>query len=317
MEATGIGTAIMLAIAAGLWFLYLVPTWVRRREYLATERTATRLQQTLRVMAETAEIPDPVRIEATAREAAKQERRLRAAERAERRRLAEQLRRDEAAERALDRSELRTARIPSAAAMRRRRMRRTRVMASVLMVAASVVGAVQVVLITTTGAVTGSWIVLVAAGAGACTAVGVQCRLDALSAPATAHPARLPAPDLVEQPAPVAAAPRQWTPVPLPRPRYLEQPPAEPVVPRVDAAALLRAAAAEAERARRAAHEEPEVVPFRPRAMPEAPTAAPAPVTAAARPAGASRFARMGLLDPADTAATDLDEVLRRRRSAG
>ena len=39
MDLTGGGTAIMLAIAAGLWFLYLVPTWVRRREYLAwTER---------------------------------------------------------------------------------------------------------------------------------------------------------------------------------------------------------------------------------------------------------------------------------------
>ncbi len=44
----------MLAVATGLWFLYLVPTWLRRREYLSTERTATRLQQTLRVMAETA-----------------------------------------------------------------------------------------------------------------------------------------------------------------------------------------------------------------------------------------------------------------------
>ena len=60
----------MLAVAAGLWFLYLVPTWVRRREYLATERTATRIQQTMRVLAETAEVPESVRIAATAREAA-------------------------------------------------------------------------------------------------------------------------------------------------------------------------------------------------------------------------------------------------------
>ena len=74
MELTSAGTAIMLAIAAGLWFLYLVPTWVRRREYLATERTATRLQQTMRVLAETAEVPDAVRIAATARDAARAER---------------------------------------------------------------------------------------------------------------------------------------------------------------------------------------------------------------------------------------------------
>jgi hypothetical protein len=67
MEGTGAGTAIMLAVAALLWFVYLVPTWLRRREYLATERTATRLQQTIRVMAETAEMPDTVRVAATAR----------------------------------------------------------------------------------------------------------------------------------------------------------------------------------------------------------------------------------------------------------
>ncbi|GAA2090436.1 hypothetical protein GCM10009840_31850 [Pseudolysinimonas kribbensis] len=317
MEATGIGTAIMLALAAGLWFLYLVPTWLRRREYLATERTATRLQQTLRVMAETAEVPEPVRVEATVREAAKQERVLQAQERAERRRLAEQLRRDEVAERALDRSDLRTARVASGPELRRRRMRRTRVLASMLMVAATVVGAAQVVLIATTGAVTGSWVVLVAAAAGACAAVGVQRRLDALTAPrATGRPASPAASVPAEAPAAAADAPRAWTPVPLPRPRYLEHPVASPTAPRIDAAALLRAAAAEAERARRAAHDEPEVVPFRPRATPA--SAATSTVSAGgARPGASSRFARMGLLDPADTAATDLDEVLRRRRWAG
>ena len=78
MDLTGGGTAIMLAIAAGLWFLYLVPTWVRRREYLATERTATRLQQTMRVLAETAEVPDTVRVAATARDVARARRALRA-----------------------------------------------------------------------------------------------------------------------------------------------------------------------------------------------------------------------------------------------
>ncbi len=37
------GGGVVLAIAAALWLLYLVPTWLRRREYLATERNAVRL----------------------------------------------------------------------------------------------------------------------------------------------------------------------------------------------------------------------------------------------------------------------------------
>ena len=55
MELTGLGGGVMLAVAAGLWLVYLVPTWVKRREYMATERNAVRLQQTIRVLAETTE----------------------------------------------------------------------------------------------------------------------------------------------------------------------------------------------------------------------------------------------------------------------
>jgi hypothetical protein len=306
MEATGVGTAIMLAIAAGLWFLYLVPTWLRRREYLATERTATRLQQTLRIMAETAETPEVVWVEATVRDAARQQRALRAREAAEHRRLAEELRQAEAAERA-------ARPVPSvdAGELRRRRVRRSRTLASLLMIVATVVGGVQTVLIAMTGAVVASWVVLAVAATGACVAVGMQRRLDAAAAPRRAsRVASAPSVTAAEAPSASAAA-REWTPVPLPKPRYLERPAPQSVAPRLDAAALLRAAAEEAERARRAAHAEPEVVQFRPRTP--TPTAVPA---AATRPAAASRFARMGLVDPRDTAATDLDEVLRRRRSA-
>src|SRR5690606_10372853 len=64
--------------AAVLWFIYLVPTWLRRREYLSTERNAVRLQQTLRIMAETAQVPEAVRIETHAHAIAAQQRALRA-----------------------------------------------------------------------------------------------------------------------------------------------------------------------------------------------------------------------------------------------
>jgi hypothetical protein len=313
MEATGIGTAVMLAIAAGLWFLYLVPTWLKRREYLATERTAARLQQTIRVMAEASESPEIVRVEATVRDAARHQSALRAQERAERRLLAQQLRREEAAERAADRAAGQAARAANAplrtidtAAARRRRVRRTRTLASLLMIGATVVGGIQLVLMATTGIVPASWLVLALAGVGAAVAVGVQRRLDAVTAPRIAAPVvrTAAASPVVHDDAVTAEPVREWTPVPLPRPRYLAQPAPQPVVPRVDAAALLRAAAEEAERARRAAHAEPEVVPFRPRS---APAAAAAP----------SRFASMGLVDPADTAAPDIDAAMRRRTAAG
>ena len=38
----------MLAVAALLWFLYLVPTWVRRREFIASEHGAGRPERQIR-----------------------------------------------------------------------------------------------------------------------------------------------------------------------------------------------------------------------------------------------------------------------------
>lgn len=73
-EFTGLGTSLVLLLAVALWIAYLVPMWTRKREYLATERNAIRLQQTLRIMAESAEAPEEVRLEADARTIAIQQR---------------------------------------------------------------------------------------------------------------------------------------------------------------------------------------------------------------------------------------------------
>jgi len=62
-----LGGGVLLAVAAALWLVYLVPNWLRRSEYLATERNAVRLQQTIRVLAETAETPEAVRLETAAK----------------------------------------------------------------------------------------------------------------------------------------------------------------------------------------------------------------------------------------------------------
>ena len=77
MNVNPLGSSAVLVLAAVLWFVYLIPTWLRRREYLATERNAVRLQQTLRIMAETAQVPREVHAESTARSVAAQQRILR------------------------------------------------------------------------------------------------------------------------------------------------------------------------------------------------------------------------------------------------
>jgi hypothetical protein len=291
MDGTGAGTAIMLAVAALLWFVYLLPTWLRRREYLATERTATRLQQTIRVLAETAEIPDAVRVAATAREAARQERILRAQER----------RADAMAARQVAAIRRET---PSsgpryqldAEVVRRRRMRRTRLGASLLMVAATVIVLVQVWLIATTGMTPGAVGVLALGGAGGAVAIAVRRRLEARAIPwAQASPRSRAAVQVADV---VTAAPsRPWTPVEMPRPMYLSRPVDGASAPDPRLHDALRAAAAEAEATLRAAQASPEVVRLR----------SPQP----------SKYARMGVIGPDAVETPDLDEVLRRRRSAG
>lgn len=296
MQVSGVGTAVMFAVAAVLWFAYLVPTWVRRREYLATERNATRLQQTLRIMAETSETPRVVRAEATARSAAHQERLLR-----------ERTRQQEARERAAL-AATRTAQDPriAAAEARRARLRRGRLAASLLLLAALVVAGAQTWLAVTRGPVTGSWVVLGSSGGSALIAIGALRTLARR---------RIPAPVLAESAAPVVveerrtAAPRrkEWTPVPVPRPRYLGSPVPQRVAPIPDADRLLREASEHARSALRAAHGEARVVAF--------PT--PAPAAEAPRETAPSPWAAMGVVGEVAPTAPDLDEVLRRRRAAG
>ncbi len=280
----------MLAVAAVLWFLYLVPTWLRRREYLATERTATRLQQTMRILAETAEIPDAVRVAATAREAGRQERILRAQERRADAMAARQV---AAVRRETPASVPRPALDPDV--LRRHRMRRTRLGASLLMVAATGVALTQVWLIATTGMTLGAGGILALAGVGGAVAIAVQRRLDARAMPRAAS-ARSRTAVQVRDVAPEARR-QPWTPVEMPRPMYLSRPAPEPLAPRPDLQEALRAAAADAEATLRAAQSSPEVVRL--------------------RSSRSSKYAGMGVLGPDAVESTDLDEVLRRRRSAG
>lgn len=311
MGAEGFGSSVVIALAALLWLVYLVPTWFRRREYLSTERNAVRLQQTLRIMAETAEIPQQVRVETSARSAAAQEKVLRA-----------QLQREKAIARAqLAAAERAGARqlaekLPTLAAevvrgsTASRRLRRSRALTSLVLAASLVAAGFGVAQL-----VAGSWLLLASASA---VAVGAFALLGQMAAVGRARaelarglrvqPQRAHASVSVREAPPVTQRESGWTPVPLPKPLYLSGPQVDRAVEAsLDAAAGLREAAAAAERRLREAQESPKVTPIiRPAAAAgAAPTAAPP-----------SRFARMGYLEEIESGTTDLDAVLQRRRAS-
>ncbi|MET1043743.1 MAG: hypothetical protein ABWX59_06415 [Microbacteriaceae bacterium] len=301
MEFSGAGTAIMLAVAAVLWLVYLLPAWAKRREYLATERNAVRLQQTLRVMAETAEVPTAVRAESTAREVAVQQRILKQeAQRAEAVARAREAAAARAAQRRLVETQPEIAAVVTATDAARR-LRRTRAATSVVLLTAVIAGVAQLALMATTGVVAGAWGVLIASVAVGSTAVWMLGRLARVGRARMSRAAATPA--ARQNAAPVRTAPqpqqviREWTPVPVPKPLYLSKPEVQkPVMVEVDLIAELRRAEEERQAAIAAAHAEPEVVPINAQVQ--------------------SRFARMGIIEPEATQAPDLDAVLRRRRRA-
>ncbi len=301
---------MIIALAAVLWLTYLVPTWLRRREYLATERNALRLQQTLRIMAETAEMPREVRVEASARDVVKQERVLRmqlnqaAATAASAASAAAAEARDVAHRRDADRR-LATTKSAIAAdvavtSSASRRLRRSRASSSILLVAgiASVgAGTAQLV-------ASGSWTLLAVGSAVALGSLATLGRLASVGRARAelARSLRTRPPVVVEAPravvVPDVAAPTTWTPVPVPKPLYMSRPaPERTLVSSLEAAAELRQAAADAERRLREAHGAAEIVPIRPAAVVP------------------SRFAGMGFVEAPPDRHTDLDAVLRRRRA--
>lgn len=126
-----LGGGVIALVAVLLWLVYLLPSWHSRHQFNAAERNAVRLNQALRILAETSETPDAVRLELTARTALRQQKLARRA-------AAE---REEAGlEQA--RADLESARAERAAARNRpearraRARRRARLVASILGVAA-------------------------------------------------------------------------------------------------------------------------------------------------------------------------------------
>jgi hypothetical protein len=74
MDGPVLSGGVIVLVAVLLWMLYLLPSWRGRYQYNAAERNAVRLNQALRVLAETSETPGEVRIELNARTALAQQR---------------------------------------------------------------------------------------------------------------------------------------------------------------------------------------------------------------------------------------------------
>jgi hypothetical protein len=312
MELTGLGSGTLLALAAALWLVYLVPTWLRRSEYLATEKNAVRLQQTIRILAETAEIPAAVRAETTAKSIAAHQRTLR-----EQQQLTDAVLRAQSAAatrahaRALAEAGPALAAVVTTHTLMARRLRRTRLATAAVFVGSATTAIVQSILMLATGVAPAAPAVLAFAGVGTVSSFLMIGRLSRIHRSRNRNHTAT-APVVTERRLTMSAPPSTsaertpWTPVPLPKPLYLAQGTAVRRAFDHDAAvAELRAAAAASDAALRRAHAAPEVVPIsRPVEVPAAATTA-------------NRFAAMGIVDPRDVAGPDLDDVLRRRRAAG
>ena len=346
-----IGGGVLVAAAAALWIAYLLPSWLRRRQYLDTERNAVRLQQTLRILAETSETPEEVRVEATAREVAVQQRILHEheetarleAEAAELRAIAERLAAEEAAAAARELAAAAQATVtepitvvaaPAAtsssgsssampapvtatdAARRRRALRRRRGRSSLFLLVSLLT--VVVGLVATTF---GAPLLIAGIGAGGVVvALGLLVRLARVRVPsAVAAPVAVPE-SVPFEPIELAepeADDHGWVPQPLPKPLHLSRGTiAAMAMASVEAAAELKRAELDAVVARRVEQLEPAVPSIAPAAAASDQSPAPA-ASARERLEPASPYARMGIIDEAVPGFEDLDAVLRRRRQAG
>jgi len=314
MSSEALGGGVMVAVAATLWVTYLMPTWSRRRQYLAIERNAVRLQQTLRILAETSEVPQQVRLEANARTVSAQQKLLAQAE--DDARAEAKLATETAAASRRATAALAAAARPSVSqspAVALRRLRTWRALSSLVRLS----GLALVVVGAVTALVAGSWTLLGVGGIAVVAALGTLSRL-AHAARAARVVVRAPVAASVTaqrfEPVQLEETPavtQTWTPQPLPRPLHLSRGSiAQTTMASADAAAELRKAATESELALRAAQIAAAVTPI----------SRPAAARSAAQPAAgaaSSRFAAMGVVGETAPGMTDLDAVLRRRRAVG
>lgn len=288
------GGGIVFAIAAALWVAYLIPTYLRRRNFDATERNAVRMQQTIRALAETSDVPEEIRVEASARAVIEQKRVLRQAETAARAQVRQ------AAGRAVGYDE---AAVSSAHRARRNRF------ASAIFLLATIIGAVVGIVLLANG---GSWETLAISCISFAIALVIQevvVSSSATESVALANANRFASDIFDHGYFKAAPAARTWTPTQLPRPLHLSEGTlAQAVVQSQLAADRMRQNAQESALVERMSMDNAGLESIR-RSIPTTPVEAPAADSVTAR------LTSMGVVAEAESAQLDLDAVLRRRRA--
>ncbi|WP_136031595.1 hypothetical protein [Microbacterium sp. PF5] len=280
MDGPVLSGGVIVLVAVLLWMLYLLPSWRGRFQYNAAERNAVRLNQALRVLAETSETPSEVHVELNARTVLAQQK---LAKRVQSQR--------EAAELEALREQL-AATKADPAVRRARARRRTRMLATstlLLGLVAAGFGVWQLL-------AAGSSVLLWVGGALTFTAALILQRMASVAVRAARRPrvavpaeAQRVAPELHDQ------GRATWTPRPLP----------EPMVSVTGSRAHVARAEMDAQQARRDAARRAEL-------RERAERLAPAPPVAIPAPAADSPYARMGFVDDAEIEA-HVRELLARR----
>lgn len=278
MDGPVLSGGVIVLVAVLLWMLYLLPSWRGRFQYNAAERNAVRLNQALRVLAETSETPEEVRFELNARTALAQQK------------LAKRVQSErEAAELETLREELAATRADPVI-RRARARRRVRVAATSTLLVGLVIVGLGVWQLLAVGGSALLWIggaAVVIAGIALQRMAAVAGRVARATHVVAAPTSPRVAPELHDQ------GRATWTPRPLP----------EPLVSVAGSRAQAAQAQMEAQEERRKAAR---VAALRERAEQMAPEA---PV---ALPAASSPYARMGFVDDAEIEA-HVRELLSRR----
>lgn len=271
MDGPVLSGGVIVLVAVLLWMLYLLPSWRGRYQYNASERNAVRLNQALRVLAETSETPAEVHLELNARTAHAQQK------------LAKRLQSEkESVELVRLREELAATRADPVVRQARAR-RRVRVVATVLLIAGLVVAGLGVWQLLSGGAQLLVW-------TGGSLALAAAMTLQKMAS-VSRRAARRPVSVVTESTAAGRVSPplhdqgrASWTPRPLPA----------PLVTVAGSATQIARAEIDAQQAlRRAAR----VAALRERAEE---MAAPAPVSLPAAKEASSPYARMGFVDDAE-----------------
>ena len=206
MDGPVLSGGVIVLVAVLLWVLYFLPSWRGRHQFEAAERNAVRLNRALRVLAETSETPEEVRLELTARTALAQQR------------LAKRVQSErEAAELEKLRQELAATRADPAVRQARAR-RQTRMTATVFLVLGLTAVGLGIWQFVVAGASVALW---VGAGVTVLSAVVLQRMASVASKIARrAHQEKAAPPVAVERVAPPLhdQGRPEWTPRSLPQP---------------------------------------------------------------------------------------------------